>query len=82
MQSAGVSLAHTKLGDDLNRVGQNRKALDHLRIAVEIDKRMSDADPNDLLATQAVYHLPPDGPRVPEPNRATTRRTGRSERHA
>ena len=51
----GVSLAHTKLADSMSRVGRNREALDHLRIAVDIDKKRADADPNDLLATRKLF---------------------------
>jgi tetratricopeptide (TPR) repeat protein len=59
-EERGLSLAHTKLGDTLNRVGRNREALEHLRIAVEIDKRRAAADPNDLQATRKLfitYHM-------------------------
>ena len=54
-EERGVSLAHTKLGDTMSRVGRDREAWEHLRIAVEIDKRMAAADSNDLLATRKLF---------------------------
>ena len=54
-EQRAVSLAHTKLGDAMTAAGRNREALDHLRIAVEIDQRMAAAYPNDLLATRKLF---------------------------
>jgi len=54
-EQRAISLAHTKLGDALSRIGRNREAVGHLRIAVEIDKRRAAADPNDLSATRKLF---------------------------
>ena len=54
-EERAVSLAHTKLGDALTRMGRNREAVDHLRVAVEIDKRMAAADANDLSASRKLF---------------------------
>jgi len=54
-EERAVSLAHTKLGDTLARMGRNREAMDHLRIALEIDKRMAAVDANDLSASRKLF---------------------------
>ena len=50
-----VSMAHTKLGDVLSRMGHNREAMDHLRVALEMDKRLAAMDANDLSATRKLF---------------------------
>jgi tetratricopeptide (TPR) repeat protein/tRNA A-37 threonylcarbamoyl transferase component Bud32 len=54
-EQAGVSLAHTKLGDVYGRMDRNREALDHLRIALDIDKRLASAEPDNLPRTRKLY---------------------------
>jgi serine/threonine protein kinase/tetratricopeptide (TPR) repeat protein len=54
-EQRGISLAHTKLGDVLASGGHDSEALDHLRVALEIDKRLASADPNNLLSTRKLY---------------------------
>jgi eukaryotic-like serine/threonine-protein kinase len=54
-ERAGVSLAHTKLGDSWSRMGRSREALDHLSIALAIDKQLAADDPNNITRLRKVY---------------------------
>jgi eukaryotic-like serine/threonine-protein kinase len=54
-ERAGISLAHTKLGDSWARIGRSREALDHLSIAVDIDKQLAAADPNNVTRLRKLY---------------------------
>jgi eukaryotic-like serine/threonine-protein kinase len=54
-ERAGISLAHTKLGDAWSRMGRGREALDHLSIAVSIDKQLSADDPNNVTRLRKLY---------------------------
>lgn len=53
----GISLAHTKLGDVLGALGRGKEALPHLRLALAIDKRLSEAQPNNLQLAQTLHYL-------------------------
>ncbi len=50
-----ISLAHTKLGDVLGRLDRQKEALDHLRLALAIDGRMSAAEPNNMSYTRKLF---------------------------
>ena len=52
---SGISLAHTKLGDVLGRLDRPREALDHLRVALAIDGRLSAAEPNNMTLTRKLF---------------------------
>lgn len=45
-ERAGLSLAHTRLGDALLRLGRHEEALSHVRTAATIDKELADSNPN------------------------------------
>ena len=50
-----MSVAHTKLGDVYGRMERGREALQHLRLALEIDKRLCEAEPNNVPLTRKLY---------------------------
>ena len=52
---SGISLAHTKLGDVLGRLERYPEAYGHLRVALEIDKRLSDAEPNNMPLARKLF---------------------------
>lgn len=77
-----VSLAHSKLGDVMNHAGRDREALGHLRMVLEIDKRMAAADQNDPLATRKLFiayiilgcvYRSPAGQQLAAPEKRTSR---------
>jgi tetratricopeptide (TPR) repeat protein len=54
-ERAGISLAHTKLADSWSRMGRSQEALDHISIAVKIDKQLSEDDPNNEKVLRKLY---------------------------
>jgi tetratricopeptide (TPR) repeat protein/tRNA A-37 threonylcarbamoyl transferase component Bud32 len=50
-----ISLAHTKLGDVLCRLDRQKEALDHLRVALAIDGKLSAKDPTSMTFTRKVF---------------------------
>jgi len=50
-----ISLAHTKLGDIFGRIDRETEALPHLRTALEIDRRVSEAQPNNLPLLRKLF---------------------------
>ncbi len=50
-----ISLAHTKLGDVYGRIDREVEALPHLRTALEIDRRVSDAAPGNLPLLRKLF---------------------------
>ncbi len=54
-EQRGISLAHTKLGDALNRLDRQGDALDQLRLALEIDQRQVAADPNNVPQMRKLF---------------------------
>jgi eukaryotic-like serine/threonine-protein kinase len=54
-ERAGISLAHTKLADSWSRMGRSQEALDHISIAVKIDKQLSADDPNNVSRLRKLY---------------------------
>jgi tetratricopeptide (TPR) repeat protein len=78
---ADISLAHTKLGDVLNLVDRPREALDHLRVALEIDRRLAKTHPDNIPLTRKLYMTynmlgrvlrSKNGQRLAEPGEAKT----------
>lgn len=51
----GISLAETKLGDTLVRIGHPDQALPHLMTALAIDRRLSAKEPQNALFTRKLY---------------------------
>ena len=77
----GISLAHTKLGETYGRLLQGGPALEHMRIAVDIDKQLAAEDPNNLPRLRKLYidymvmgmiFRSDDGPRLGSPKEART----------
>jgi tetratricopeptide (TPR) repeat protein len=54
-EQRGVSLAHTKLADAYIRTSRSREAFDHIRIAIEIDKKFAEADRNSVPLLRQLY---------------------------
>jgi tetratricopeptide (TPR) repeat protein/tRNA A-37 threonylcarbamoyl transferase component Bud32 len=54
-ERAGISLAHTKIADTWSRMGRSQDALDHISIAVKIDKQLSADDPNNVTRLRKLY---------------------------
>jgi eukaryotic-like serine/threonine-protein kinase len=52
---ARISLAHTKLGDVLGVLKRVPESLEHLHLALEIDKRLADSNPTNTLLGRKVY---------------------------
>ena len=78
---ADISLAHTKLGDVLNLVDRPKEALDHLRVALEIDRRLAATHPDNIPLTRKLYMTynmlgrvlrSKNGQRLAEPDEAKT----------
>lgn len=54
-EQAGITLAHAKLADAYVRLHQPEQALSHLRIAVQIDKQLVDADRNSISRLRKLF---------------------------
>jgi tetratricopeptide (TPR) repeat protein len=54
-EQRGVSLAHAKLTDAYVRSSMPREAFDHVRIAMEIDKKFAEADRNNVPFLRQLY---------------------------
>jgi serine/threonine-protein kinase len=54
-ERAGISVAHTKLADSWSRMGRSKEALDHISIAVKIDKQLSADDPDNVTRLRKLY---------------------------
>jgi eukaryotic-like serine/threonine-protein kinase len=50
-----ISLAHTKLGDVLGRIDRQQEALEHLRVALAINGRLSAEEPNNMTRTRKLF---------------------------
>jgi tetratricopeptide (TPR) repeat protein len=54
-ERTGLSLAHTKLGDSYIRLGESRHALEHLQVAMEIDKQLVSEDQNSIPRLRKLF---------------------------
>ena len=54
-EQRGVSLAHAKLADAYVRSSHPKEAFDHVRVAIEIDKKFADADRNSVPLLRQLY---------------------------
>jgi tetratricopeptide (TPR) repeat protein len=54
-EQRGVSLAHAKLADAYVRTSRPKEAFDHIRIAIEIDKKFAEADRNNVPLLRQLY---------------------------
>jgi tetratricopeptide (TPR) repeat protein len=52
---SGLSLAQTKLGEAYWRMGNNKDALEHLRLALAIDTTRAQASPDNMPVTRKLY---------------------------
>ncbi len=54
-ERAGISLAHTKIGDVCVTLERGPEALEHLRTALEIDQKLAEETPNSIPRLRKVY---------------------------
>lgn len=54
-ESAGLSLAHTKLADEWSRMGRTTEAYANITAALTIDRELAAAKPDDLSKQRKVY---------------------------
>lgn len=54
-EKAGLSLAHTRLGDALMRIGRYEESLPHIRLALGIDKELLEANPSSAGRLKKYY---------------------------
>jgi tRNA A-37 threonylcarbamoyl transferase component Bud32/tetratricopeptide (TPR) repeat protein len=54
-ESAGLSLAHTKLADQWSRMGRATEAYAHITAALAIDRSLANANPDELSKLRKLY---------------------------